>query len=47
MIADLIKMENAIPQKQEFGSLSLKPTLHCQTLVFYHCACFFDTKEVY
>jgi len=36
MIADLKreKMENANPQKQEFGSPSLQPSLRCQTHAF-------------
>ena len=37
MIADLKreKMENANPQKQEFGSPSLQPSLRCQTHAFF------------
>jgi len=28
-------MENATPQKQEFGSPSLQPSLRCQTHAFF------------
>ncbi|MFZ4377415.1 MAG: hypothetical protein ACOYN9_13740, partial [Saprospiraceae bacterium] len=37
MIADLKrgKMQNANPQKQEFGSPSLQPSLRCQTHAFF------------
>jgi len=37
MIADLKreKMENANPQKLEFGSPSLQPSLRCQTHAFF------------
>ncbi len=37
MIADLEreKMEKANPQKQEFGSPSLQPSLRCQTHAFF------------
>ena len=37
MIEDLKreKMENANPQKQEFGSPSLQPSLRCQTHAFF------------
>lgn len=37
MIADLKrkKIKNANPQKQEFGSPSLQPSLRCQTHAFF------------
>jgi hypothetical protein len=37
MIADLKreKIENTNPQKQEFGSPSLQPSLRCQTHAFF------------